>query len=169
MKKTLNELLSQPKYEQINVKIGCKDGTSFFYCDKGVIAKKEILKLQHSLHNQLEKQKAQLERRLNNLDKIYQERIKEALKSGKIKNKEEYLSKMEEEKERERETLPKQIAIREKELDIPILDREVKEVVKGISKDESPCEIIYIAGHEKGKYWTIAEYTRKVKIAKEDC
>ena len=167
--KTLREVLEQGIYQKVNVKVGSKQGSSFFYCGKGKYAVFEISKkIQKEMKAQIAQQKRNLENRLLNLDKIYQEKKESALKDGKIKNVAEYIKALDKSYKKEKQKLPLDIVAREWELSVPLLDRPVEEVVMGISPDEYPCKIIYIKGHELGKYWTIAEYVGKEKLHKED-
>lgn len=167
--KTLRELLEQGTYQKVNVKVGSKQGSSFFYCGKGKYAVLEISKkIQKEMKAQIAQQKRNLETRLLNLDKIYQDKKESALKDGKIKNVAEYIKSLDKSYKKEKQKLPLDIVAREWELSVPLLDRPVEEVVMGISPDEYPCKIVYIKGHELGKYWTIAEYVGKEKLHKED-
>ena len=165
MKKTLNELLQDKKYQKTNIKVGSKSGSSFWYCGKGNLAYSlpEIKKAREKLLRQSKGNVHQLKYRLANLDKIYEESIKKITKKRKIKDMEEYLKQCEIRKERERLLLPKKIASYEYDVATDLLDRPVMEIVEGISQDEKPCWIIYVKGNEKGNYWTIAEYNKRRK------
>ena len=159
MPKTLQEILDKNKFQNVNVKIGSKQGSSFFYCGSGSNAISHIVKkIDSAMLRQAQNRKKLLTNRLTNLDKIYQDRINKAIKSGRVKNKEKYIADVEKLKEHERKVLPTKISEIEYDISVRLLDRPVQEVVDGISPDEMPCKIIYIKGHEIGKYWTIKEY-----------
>ena len=159
MPKTLLETLNKTKFQKVNVKIGSKQGSSFFYCGSGSNAIPHISKkIDGTMLRQAQNRKKLLINRLTNLDKIYQDRINKAIKSGKVKNKEKYIAEVEILKERERKVLPTKISEIEYDISVRLLDRPVQEIVDGISPDEKPCKIIYIKGHEIGKYWTVKEY-----------
>lgn len=164
MKKTLNELLKDKKYQKANIKVGSKSGTSFWYCGKGnfVYSLPEIRKAREKLLKQSKGTLSQLQYRQSHLDEIYEEILKIAKKKG-IKKFEEYQRKLNIKKERERALLPKKIASVEYDIAIDLLERPVQEIVFGISPDENPCWIIYVKGNEKGSYWTIAEYYKRRK------
>lgn len=165
MKKILNEILKDKKYQKTNIKVGSKSGSGFWYCGKGNLAYSlpEIKKARERLLKQSKGTLYQLQFRQSHLDEIYVETLKKAKKKG-IKNLEEYQKKLNINKERERALLPKKIASIEYDVAIGLLDRPVMEVVEGISPDEKPCWIIYVKGNEKGSYWTIAEYNKRRKI-----
>lgn len=165
MKKTLIELLKETKYQNANIKVGSKSGSSFWYCGKGNLAYSlpEIKKARERLLKQSKGTLTQLQYRLNHLDKIYDDTLKKAKKKG-VKNFEEYKKNLNIKKERERALLPKKIASLEYDIAIDLVNRPVQEVVFGISPDEKPCWIIYVKGNEKGAYWTIAEYNKRRKM-----
>lgn len=163
MKKTLIELLQEPKYQKCNIKVGSKSGTSFWYCGKGQLdfSLPAIKKARSSLLKQNHSMLYQLQYRLTNLDKLYDSLLKSNRK--KVKNFAEYERKMNIKRERERAMLPKKIASAEYDIATHLLDRQVCEVIYGICPDETPCWIIYVKGNEKGAYWTIAEYNKRRK------
>lgn len=168
MNKTLSELLTANIYQKINVKIGSIKGNSFFYCGKGRDALSALSRsVDRIAKKRLKMETEHLEERLENLDKIYETRLKETIKrvntskSKRYVNIEKVKEDLEKSKARELKKLPKEIEIRKQELEVHLLDREVVEVIEGISPDEKPCRIIYIKGHEKGAYWTIDEYENK--------
>lgn len=166
MKKTLSELLTEDKrYTKVNVKIGSRNGSSFWYCGKGnpIYSIPAIRNARTNLLRQSKGILCQLEYRLKNLDKIYQETLINSRKR-KMKNREDYEKKLEIKKQREKITLPKKIASVQNDIDTHLLDRQVMEVVNGLSPDEKPCLIIYVKGNEKGAYWTIAEYNKRRKL-----
>lgn len=165
MKKTLNEVLKDTKYQKANIKVGSKSGGCFWYCGKGNLAYSlpEIKKVRERLLRQSKGTLFQLQYRQKYLDKIYDDTLKAAQKRG-IKNFEEYQKKLNNKKEQERALLPKKIASVEYDIAIPLLERPVQEIVAGISPGEKPCWIIYVKGNEKGAYWTIAEYNKRRKI-----
>lgn len=162
MNKTLKQLLHEKKYQKVNVKIGSKSGSSFFYCGKAqtIWSFPDIKREREKLLRQSHKLKNALLKRLNNLDKIYEETYYKAKKRG-IKNEPLYLKKLTKQKENERKKLPQKIESVQYDIDTPLLDRPVLEIVKGISVDESPCYIVYIKGNERGNYWTIQEYMKR--------
>lgn len=163
MKKTLIELLEDKKYQKANIKVGSKSGSSFWYCGKGSVACSipDIKKMNGRLLKQSKGTLYQLIYRQEHLDELYEEIFNKAKK--KVKDIEEYKRKLEIKKERERLSLPKRIASVEYDIATPLLNREVREIVYGISPDESPCWIIYVKGNEKGFYWTIEEYNKRRK------
>lgn len=165
MKKTLRELLQEKKYQKCNVKIGSNKGSSFWYCGKvdNQISLPTIRKIREQLLSQSKSVLKQLNYRLNNLDKIYEKTIQEAKKKN-LKNIENHIKKLLITKERERQLLPKKIKSVEYDIDTPLLDRQVVEVVEGISPDEKPCWVVYIKGNERGWYWTIQEAMKGKKI-----
>lgn len=165
MKKTLIETLKDTKYQKANIKVGSKSGSSFWYCGKGNVAYSlpEIKKARERLLRQSKGTLFQLQYRQKHLDEIYDDTLKKAKKKG-VKNFEEYKTKLNIKKERERALLPKKIASVEYDIAIDLVNRPVQEVVFGISPDEKPCWIIYVKGNEKGAYWTIAEYNKRRKI-----
>ena len=164
MKKTLIELLEDKKYQKSNIKVGSKGGNGFWYCGKGnfTYSLPEIKKAREKLLRQSKGTLYQLKYRLKNLDKLYEETLNKVKK--KVKNLEEYKKKLDIKKERERLSLPKKIASIEYDIATRLLDREVREIVYGISPDEAPCWIIYVKGNEKGAYWTISEYIKGRKV-----
>lgn len=165
--KTLRQLLSQSGYQNINVKIGCKQGNSFVYCDVGgEMAIATLPTLQPLLRKRLTIKKDNLVNRFNDLDAIYQRRLKKALKSPKIKDKEEYERKLMITKERERNSIPKKMSQYDYSIETPLLDRPVLNIYDGICPDEYPCKIVYIKGVENGDYWLISEYRKKHKKGK---
>lgn len=165
MKKTLNDLLKEKKYQKTNIKVGSKSGSRFWYCGKGDIAYSlpEIEKARKRTLKQVKGTLYQLKYRQEHLDEVYAEILKQAKKKN-IKNFSEYERKLNIKKERERLLLPKKIKNVQYDVDTTLLDRPVKEIVYGISPDEVPCWIIYVKGNEKGSYWTIAEYKKKSKV-----
>ena len=142
-KTTLEELLMQSKYQTCNVKIGSKQGSSFWYCGKGNIAYSitDIKKIRQRLLEQSHNQLKAFTYRLEHLDEIYEETFKEQLKKG-IKNVESYKTNANIRKENERHLLPKKIESIEYDIHTHLLDRPIQEVVEGISPDEKPCWVI---------------------------
>ena len=169
MSKTLGTLLKERKYQNCNVKIGSKGGSGFWYCSKAdqfhstplINTERELLIRQSK--NTL----ALLNRRLKNLDKIYDDIIEKA-KARKTKDFDKYLFKLLKKKNSEKSSLPKKIASVEYDIATHLLDRPVMEIVEGISPDEKPCYIIYVKGMERGQYWTIKEYLNKRKKDDEE-
>lgn len=169
IKKTLEELLQESKYNKCNVKIGSKQGSSFWYCGKGnlTFSLPEIKKARIKTLAQNKKNMKSLIYRLEHLEEIYEETIRQAKKKG-IKRFDEYVNNLMKCKEREYKLLPKRIESYQYDIDTHLLDRPVLEVVYGISPDEKPCWIIYVKGNEKGAYWTIEEYNKKKENEDED-
>ena len=166
MKKTLNEILHDKKYKSVNLKIGSKQGSSFWYCGSGSLLYTipTIKKVRVSTLAQLHRALSSYEYRRDNLDKIYDETLELAKQREKpIKDFEKYKSNLMRKKENERKRLPKLIKQVQSDIDTHLLDREVQEIIKGISPDEKPCYIIYIKGTEKGSYWTIQEFLKRHK------
>lgn len=166
MKKLL-DLLEEEKYQKCNVKIGSKQGSSFWYCGKAKLTYSLpcINKEKQKLIDQSTSNLKQLQYRLKHLDKIYQDNINAAKKNG-VKDFEKYERKMLRKLESERKSLPRKIMNVQYDIDTDLLDRPVQEIVKGICLDEQPCYIIYVKGNEKGAYWTIEEYLNKDKKGK---
>lgn len=151
-----------------NVKIKAVDGISFFYCGtvKGFLD--DIKRLEKETKQDNIALINRYKTRLLNIDKVYEDRYELAKAKGKIKNEEKYLADLKKAKAKELEQLPILIETLKQESKIHLLNREVKEIIKGISPDEIPCKIIEIQGHERGKFWTIKEYQGKERICKED-
>lgn len=167
--KTLVSVLSQKSYQFINVKIGSQSGSSFFYCGKCSSAITTLTTSVNALMKKRMKDEIKrLQERLDNLDEIYRKRLELTIAEGKVQDIEKYQRKQEKMKAQERISIPQEIAIRKEEVEIPLLEREVVEIVNGISPDERPCKIIYIKGHEKGAYWTIDEFIHKKGRYEED-
>ena len=161
-KRSLEQLLYGSLYQRVNVKIGSKQGSSFFYCGKGCEAIAALEKsITVSMRKQMRKMKDNAEKRLANLDEIYEERFTKALQEKKIKDPNTYYQNLMATKERERISLPKKIKEYDYCIITHLLDRPVLEIVDGISPDEIPCKIIYVKGRERGAYWTIKEYAKK--------
>lgn len=161
MSRTLEQLLLTKKYRNVNVKIGSKNGSSFWYCGKGHLAIPEIRKIKTQLKRQSHKTLADLKERLENLDDIYEQTFEIAKTNPRIKSIVAYEKTLMKRKEIEKKKLPIKIASVEYDIAVSPLDREVLEIVEGISPDEKPCWIIYIKGNEKGSYWTVEEYKKR--------
>lgn len=161
-KKTLSELLKEKRYKNVNLKIGSASGSSFWFCGKNtpLYLAHELKLAQEKCVRQNKRNLVLLEKRLNNLDEIYAENLKKA-KKDKRKNFEIYKQKMEIRKRNELKQLPKKIKSIQEDIDTHLLDREIKEIVRGICVEEQPCYIVYVKGGEKGAYWTIKEYNDK--------
>lgn len=168
--KLLKDLLNEKKYQKVNVKIGSKQGSCFWYCGEGDLALSlPEINNANIIHKERSKNKLeQLKYRLEHLDKIYEAIIEETRqrmiknpKKCKVKDFDKYVKKTLKTKELERASLPKKIESVCWDIETDFLDRPVQEVVKGISPDEAPCYIIYVKGNEKGNYWTIKEYKDK--------
>ena len=164
MSKTLGTLLKERKYQNCNVKIGSKGGSGFWYCSKASqYHSTPLINMEReSLIRQSKNTLALLNRRLKNLDKIYDDIIEKA-KARETKDFDKYLLKLLKKKNSEKSSLPKKIASVEYDIATHLLDRPVMEIVEGISPDEKPCFIIYVKGNENGDYWTIKEYEKKNK------
>ena len=80
MKKTLNDLLQDKKYQKTNIKVGSKSGSGFWYCGKGNLAYSlpEINKAREKLIKQSKGNLYQLQYRQKHLDDIYANTLKEA-------------------------------------------------------------------------------------------
>lgn len=172
MRKILsNYLYELAKKKDINVKIGCSGGSSFFYCHKLTPNSLVVIDKKYDYHKGKSiKLLKQCEYKLEHLDEIYDDIIVKALKNaekdrvnGKKINEEEFIKRKLIAKENERKRLPKVIGELKYNIEHSFLNREVKEVVDGISPDEQPCKIIYIKGYERGDYWTLKEYAKKNK------
>ena len=165
MKHTLHEILNKTEILRGNVKIGSVNGTSFFYCGKGHSAMYQIkTKINSEMMKQSDENIYALEYRLRHLDEICEERIDFALKHRVVKSKEKLIERAYKDKEKERKVLPHKIEIAKALKDTHLLDREVVEIRQGTCPDEEPCKIIYIKGFERGRYWTIKEFQRKVMV-----
>jgi len=164
MSKTLGTLLKEKKYQNCNVKIGSKGGSGFWYCSQA--SQYHSIPLinmeRESLIRQSKNTLALLNRRLKNLDKIYDDIIENA-KAREIKDFDKYLFKLLKKKNSEKSSLPKKIASVEYDIATHLLNRPVMEIVEGISPDEKPCWIVYVKGNENGDYWTVKEYEKKNK------
>ena len=166
MSKTLRETLKDIPRDY-NVKIGAVEGSSFFYCSKVSQFSKDLNKIEKKLILQLKKKIKQTEERLANIDKIYDIQIEQAHKNSikKHHSDRKWLAKrlqtLQENKDKELYQLPRKLKALNHDLVSPLYDREVVEIVNGISPDEQPCKIIYIKGHETGACWTVNEYEKK--------
>ena len=160
----LSNLLKDKRYKNHNLKIGSISGSSFWLCKKNYIGiDKEISTLYEKHKRKNKKTLDALVKRLNNLDAIYEQRITDQIKKG-VKYPQEYRANQERLKEIERKQLPKKIGQIKYDLATPFLERHVKATYNGICPDEKPCLVVYITGCERGDYWTIKEYERKVKV-----
>lgn len=158
-----NALKNLPK--KTNVKIGAKGGISFVYCDKignidqlfetlTIISDKFYQDLQKTLLKRID--------RLDNLDKIYKDKVnkfKQMYKS-KLDKISAFTKKCAINKKKEKERLPIEIMSLKTSIQewTPLLSRKVVEIRDGISPDEPNTKIIYYRGKERGNYWTIKEY-----------
>lgn len=156
------------------IKIGCASGSSFFYCGMNHSMIEQIIAKEWE--KQRRKNKDALDKalyRLEHLDKIYEQDIKNGVermsktpKGKKLTKKQKdkiakWVVRMEKHKEFERKThLPKRIKELTFDTTNPYLDRQVVETYDGISHDEPECKIIIIQGHEKCRYWTVKEYQK---------
>lgn len=163
--KALKELLTENTFQNVNVKIGSKQGSSFWYCGSGNsnISIPAIRKIRQTMLNQNKRIVLSLRFRLKHLDRLYEEVIQERIKKHGEEDIENYKKRLYRKKENERKSLPKRIKLVEYDIATPLLDRPVLEVLMGISPDERPCKIIYVQGTEKGAYWTIKEYEKRHK------
>lgn len=167
--KKLADVLKKYLDKNINVKIGCKQGSSFFYCHK----------LDNATFYDIDKQKREwnksnkewLEKdtyKLKNIDKIYEQETQEQIDKGRVKNVDTYHKSRANFKQIEIERLTNEIALLDYCIKTPFLERQVCEIRDGICLDEMPCKIIYIKGCEKGKYWTIYEFMKKNGLTQEE-
>ena len=166
-KKTLIELLQESKYQKTNIKVGSKNGSSLWYCGKGNLAYSlpEIKRARTDLLQQSKGVLHQFQYRLEHLDEIYEEMFAKARKGKiKVKDYDKFVESQLKRKEREKVLIPKKMELVRYDISTHLLDREVKEVVEGISPDEKPCWIIYVKGSERGRYWTIKEYEKRRKL-----
>ena len=161
MKKTLNELLKEKRYKNVNLKIGSVSGSSFWFCGKNspYTIRHELKEAQDKCLKQNKRNLGLLKERLRNIDKIYANNLEKA--KGKRKDFEKYKKELEIKKQRELKQLPKKIKSIMEDIETNLLDREVREVVRGICVEEQPCYVVYVKGGEKGPYWTIKEYNDK--------
>ena len=165
MSKTLRQILEEKKIKNCNVKIGSKEGSSFWYCGKAKLLYSEPIlnEINLELIRQDKTLLKEWKYRYDHLDHIYENIIKQAkedIRNGnkKVKDFNAYVKTLMDKKEKERKRLPIRIKDIKKDIEVHILNRKVEEIVKGISPDEHPCWVIYIKGYEKGKYWTIKEF-----------
>ena len=93
--KTLDEILKDKKYKQCNIKVGSKNGSSFWYCGRAniIYSKVDLEKAQKRLYNQNTKTISLLTKRLDHLDQIYNETITNAKKRN-IKNWDKYMERI---------------------------------------------------------------------------
>ena len=167
---TLSKRLETLKDKGLNVKIGSIGGSSFWYCHPlDDTTTNEIKRLKPIYLNRNTKNLERDTCRLENIDTIYEKETKEFINKGKIKDIRKYLKDREKQKAQEIIRLKQEIEYLNFCIKVPLfLDREVLEVVDGISPDEIPCKIIYVKGCEKGPYWTLKEYANKRKPTEED-
>lgn len=162
--RTLYNLLRDKRYANCNLKIGSISGSSFWLCKKNYIGIDNEINQQYVRFQRKSKKTLDtLVKRLETLDSIYEKRITEQLKRG-VKNPQEYRAKQERLRDIEKRQLPKRIGQIKYDIAVPFLERHVKATYNGISPDEKPCLIVYITGCERGEYWTIKEYERKIKV-----
>ena len=163
--KTLGELLQEEKYQKCNLKIGSKGGSSFWYCGSGKLsyALPQIEKAFESVKRNNMAVLNKLHYRYKHIDKIYNDLFKEKEKAKEPLEFEKYKTRMLRKKEKEIEDYPNKVASLEYDIENGFLGRPVLEVLKGISRDEDPCYIVYVKGNEKGAYWTIKEYLKRHK------
>ena len=144
------------------IKVGCKNGVSFFYCDKirKVQTTQEIAEISRNYLVYLRKQLIAKRNRLEQLDIIYKGKLDYCDKYKNEKKRQKMIEKTYKSWQNEKAILPKQIKTLEKETDnfVSLLDRQIVEVVDGISPDEPNCFVVYIVGTFRGKYWTVMEY-----------
>lgn len=162
--KTLESVL---KNLNCNIKVGSKQGSSFFYCGTIGGLYHDLDKVEQTLNAYNNGLIKALEQRLKSINSIYKERFENWVdRCNKTKiylteqDKEKEWAKLTELKEKEKLSIPRKIEAIRKHLNKPLLERNVLEMVDGISVDEKPCKIIYVSGHEKGAYWTINEYAK---------
>lgn len=163
MKKTLQSLLEQNKFKKVNVKIGSKGGSSFWYCGKAnpIYSLPALKTIRATLLKRTHKEIENLKYRYDHIDEIYAKNIEDA--KERVKDFEAYKKRMVIRKQNEIVNIPKKIASLEYDVATKLVDRPVLEVVEGISPDEKPCFVVYVKGNEKGAYWTIKEFNKRRK------
>lgn len=186
----LQELLVELQQNGFSVKVGSNKGAGFFYCDT-ITDKtfKEIEKISSRYLSNLKAELKVKKELWNNFDKYWKERIKNVLKikdqkywvkileetprdkqgdkrkhlEMKLKELPRILAQNKRDMERMRINVPKRIAQLEKEIPsfIPLLQRTILEVYKGISLDEPRTKVIIVKGKENGDFSTILEYQER--------
>lgn len=173
MSRTLLSVLSQLTHKRgLSIKVGSKGGNGFWYCHLANSTtirdiNEEYLKIRKREHNYLLRNIDIL----NNLDEYYEKKITTWLNNKKNKKKtkakrDEWVAKQLKLKESDRKRLPTYIKQLEYDTTHPFLEREIVEMVDGVSPDEPNTKVIYIKGYERGSYWTLKEYT-KAHLPKE--
>ena len=187
LEERLNQLLAKKSKKPLLVKIGSKQGISFFYCD--TLSNKTFIELGKISNKYLARMKAELkvkvdrmvhfdtywEQRIANIRKIeseeyrnkviedtpkHQRLAKKRALEKKLKELPQVLEKNYKQREKEKISIPNRIKQLEKEIPLftSLLTRQVQEEYKSISLDEPNCLIIRIKGKEKGDYWSVIEY-----------
>ena len=164
-KKKLRTLLNE--LQGYYVKIGSK--CNFFYCekcDKNIFATLE--KISNEYYEGLQKDLAIVENKWKNFDSVIAEKRQHCINAHKNKpdQLEIYMAKVDKVEKNLRKSLMRQLASLKKRLQTftPILDRQVIYVFDWEEPREPFTKVIKITGEEMGKYWTVSEYTGKVKI-----
>ena len=146
----MNLLTLLKQNQKKNIKIGSYEGSNFWYCGKADFkySLPSIAREQKVMIRYCTKQKQVSINRLANLDKIFDKLVEKAQKKKK-KNLEKHIADLNKRREVERKSLPKRIEYWQWCIDTPLLQRNVKETLEGVSPDERPCIIVY--GFRKGQ------------------
>lgn len=149
------------------IKLGTKNGSGFIFCSKVKDNFKLEMSAKHAYHNAgLKKLKNGIENRLNNLDKIYEDKFNERLKNLKKKDKKSIAkikASLEQSKQVEKVKLPKLIQEYDYCISTPFLKRPVIDKYADILKEEKGVIVIIIKGYERGGYWLVEEYQKRNK------
>ena len=163
--KTLSDVVESLKGKTI--KLGTKNGSGFIFCSKVKDNFKLEMSAKHASHNVgLKRLKSGIENRLNNLDKIYEEKFNERLKNLKRKDKKtikKIKASLEQSKQEEKVKLPKLIKEYDYCISTPFLQRPIVDKYADILKEEKGVVIVIIKGYERGGYWTVEEYQKRNK------
>ena len=171
--KTLNSTLYElSKRKDISVKIGSKYGVGFWFCGK--LTPTTIRDVDKEYDRQKAKELRLITKNQNiyeNLDEHYDKIISNWINHKKNKNKpqekkDEYVRKTLKTKENVRISLPKYLKKLEYDTTHSFLNREVVEMLDGISPDEPNTKVIYIKGYERGEYYSLKQYI-KLHLPKE--
>lgn len=177
--KKLRQVLEELIPLNVNVKIN--SGTNFLYCDKcdnNIF--KTLEKMSIDIYNDLERKIVILRRYIKYFDKIWEKIITRRIAYFQKVNKpsveelEEYQKSILEEKaidfRRKKHNLADKI--KNKNTYVPLLDREVTEVIDSIDiveiKKWGDIKIIYTIGSDVGNYWTVSEYKKGIKLRADE-
>ena len=191
----LRTLLSKCEYS--NVKIGCKDGSGFIYCD--TLTTSTSYQLSKISKNYLNKYIQELETKtnyMNNFDTYWETRIANLMKikdrswrnkvvlsvpleqqedkrkelDKKLKLLPTTLKRTIEERDYKKVAIPKRIKELKKLIPhwVNFIDREVVETYEAISIDEQDTLIILVKGNDLGKYVSLKEYRERKTKKTED-